>query len=193
MKIRKLLVLCLISLSSIQLSAQEVKSDETFGKTFNIGVGVAGYAGYFHYVGRSVPVLNLNYEIGVARNFTLAPFLGFYTYRNSYYYGDNKKNHPYKYYYYQETVVMTGVKGTYYFDELFKANVKWDFYASGSLGFAFTHSSWDSDYYGDKNYYRNANPLFLDLHIGAEYHFNSRLGAFLDLSTGVSTIGLAIH
>jgi hypothetical protein len=35
--------------------------------------------------------------------------------------------------------------------------------------------------------------LFLDLHLGAEYHLNNRVGLFLDLSTGVSTIGLAIH
>jgi len=43
------------------------------------------------------------------------------------------------------------------------------------------------------NYYRDASPLFLDLHIGTEYHFNSKLGIFFDLSTGVSTVGLAIH
>jgi len=35
--------------------------------------------------------------------------------------------------------------------------------------------------------------LFLNIHIGAEYHINKKVGVFLDLSSGVSTIGLAIH
>jgi hypothetical protein len=76
---------------------------------------------------------------------------------------------------------------------LLKANSKWDFYLAGSLGFAIVNSSWDNDYYGDRNYYHHGSSLFFDLHIGTEYHFNNHLGAFLDLSTGVSTIGLAIH
>ena len=64
---------------------------------------------------------------------------------------------------------------------------------AGSLGFSIVKTSWDSGYYGDRNYYGDANPLFLDIHAGAEYHLNNNLGLFLDLSSGVSTIGLAIH
>ena len=180
------------SILSFNISAQEVvSSTEKFGKALNLGVGVGGYSGYYGYVGHSMPVLNINYEFDVANNFTLAPFLSFYSYRNSYYWGN--KNYPYKYYYYKETVIPVGIKGTYYFDKLLKANSKWDFYLAGSLGFAIVNSEWDNDYYGDVNYYHDASPLFLDIHIGTEYHINKRIGIFLDISSGVSTIGLTIH
>jgi hypothetical protein len=176
---------------SINISAQEATSTEKYGKTINLGLGVGGYSGYYGYVGHTMPVFHADYEFDVANNFTLAPFASFYSYRNKYYWGDN--NYPYKYYYYHETVIPVGVKGTYYFDRLLKANSNWDFYLAGSLGFAIVISSWDSDYYGNRNYYRDGSPLFLDIHAGTEYHINNRLGIFLDLSSGVSTIGLAIH
>lgn len=177
----------------IRTNAQEKLGGEQYGKSLNLGIGIGGYSGYYSYVGRSLPVFHVNYEFDVAKNFTLAPFIGFYSYSNRYYWGDNKKNHPYKYYTYRETVITMGGKGTYYFDDLLKANSKWDFYLAGSLGFSIVNSTWDNDYYGDDNYYRRGNPLFLDLHIGTEYHFNKHIGAFLDLSTGVSTIGLSFH
>ena len=160
---------------------------ENYGKTLNLGLGI----GYYGYVGRSLPVFHINYEFDVAKNFTLAPFLTFYSYSNSYYWGD--KNHPYRYYTYRQTVVPIGAKGTYYFDDLLEAGSKWDFYLAASLGFAIVNSSWDGDYEGDRNVYRGASSLYLDFHVGSEYHFNNNLGMFLDLSTGVSTIGLSIH
>jgi hypothetical protein len=166
-------------------------AQEKYGRTLNLGLGIGGYAGYYGYVGRSMPVFHLDYEFDVAKNFTLAPFINFYTFSNSYYWGN--KNNPYRYYNYKETVIPVGAKGTYYFDELLKANSKWDFYLGASLGFAIVNSHWDNDYNGDKNYYRHGSSLFLDIHIGTEYHFNNKIGAFLDLSTGVSTIGIAIH
>ena len=185
--------LILMSFFCIRGSAQENKkntnsqSGEKFGNTLNIGLGI----GYYHFVGHSIPVVHLNYEFGVVKNFTLAPFISFYSYHNEYYYGNPRDG--YRYYSYHETVIPVGVKGTYYFDDLLQASPKWDFYLAGSLGFAIVSSGWDNGYYGDRNVYRGANPLFLDLHIGAEYHLSKNLGAFLDLSTGVSTIGLAIH
>jgi hypothetical protein len=164
---------------------------EKYGNTLNLGLGVAGFTGRFGYVGHSVPVIHINYELNVAKNFTLAPFISFYTFHESYYWGNN--NHPYQYYEFRQTVIPIGVKGTYYFDQLLRANSKWDFYLAGSLGFNLVNTSWSDNYEGDKYYYGNAEPLFLDIHIGAEYHFNNRIGAFLDLSTSVSTIGIAIH
>jgi hypothetical protein len=181
------LTLLLASLVHITGNAQS-----TYGKTLNLGLGVGGYSGYYKYAGRSVPVFHINYEFDVAKDFTLAPFISFYTYSNEYYWGNN--NNPNQYYTYNETVVPIGIKGTYYFDELLKANNKWDFYLGASLGFALVNSRWEAGYQGDEKYFNNkGNSVFLDLHIGAEYHFNNRLGAFLDLSSGVSTIGLAIH
>lgn len=185
---KKLITITLLLLSLMNF---EGYAQEKYGKTVNLGVGVGGYSGYYRYVGHSVPVLHINYEFDVAKNFTLAPFISFYTVTQRYGWGN--KNYPYKYYTYRETVVPIGVKGIYYFDDLLKANIKWDFYAAGSLGFAIVNSRWDNDYYGDRNYYRGGSPLYLDIHIGTEYHLNNKVGLFFDLSSGVSTIGLSIH
>jgi len=169
----------------------KLKAQDSYGKTLNLGVGLGGYYGYYGYLEQSLPVFNINYEISVAKNFTLAPSISFYSYRRDYYWGD--KNNPSRNYRYRETVIPIGLKGTYYFDDVLGAGSKWDFYLAGSLGFAVVNSRWDDNYYGDKDYYRRANPLYLDVHAGAEYHFNSKVGMFLDVSTGVSTIGLAFH
>ncbi len=192
---RKIIFISLffVAIINFNLSAQETTNPEKYGKTLNLGLGIGGYAGYYGYVGHSLPIFHINYEFEVAKNFTLAPFVSFGTYSNKYYWGDSHKNYPYRYYSYRETIIPIGVKGTYYFDQLLKANAKWDFYLAGSLGYSIVNSSWDSDYYGDRNYYHNGNTLFLDIHIGAEYHVNNRIGLFLDLSSGVSTVGIAIH
>ena len=136
-------------------------------------------------------MLHADYELNVANNFTLAPFINFFTYSNSYYWGN--PNNPYRFYNYSETVIPVGVKGTYYFDQLLHANPHWDFYLAASLGFAIVSQHWDSGYDGDVNYFNNRSPLFLDFHIGTEYHINHQIGLLLDLSTGISTIGVAIH
>ncbi len=162
-------------------------AQEKYGSTLNLGLGIGGYSGYYKYSGHTLPVLNINYEFDVAKNFTLAPFISLSSFANRYKDGNGN------YYMYRETVVPIGVKGTYYLDGLVKTSSAWDIYVAGSLGFAIVNTRWDANYYGDKNMYRRGNPLFMDLHLGAEYHFNNRIGAFLDLSTGVSTLGIAIH
>jgi len=138
----------------------------------------------------------INYELDVARNFTLAPFIGIYSYQRYSYWGNPNKPHEdysYRQYSYRVTAVPVGAKGTYYFDQLFHANSKWDFYAAASIGFVFRSVVWESEYYGDKHIQQNASPLYLDAHIGGEYHLNQKIGLFLDLSSGVSTFGLAVH
>lgn len=177
MKTIKLLAFLILSSTSTMAVAQE-----NHGNTLNLGAGI----GYYGYLGHTLPVILLNYEFDVAKNFTLAPFIGFYS--SSRRYNWDKKD-----YYYHETVIPIGVKGTYYFDGLLNAGPKWDFYLAGSLGYALSFSSWDSGYYGDKDYYRGARPLYLDVHIGTEFHVTQKLGLFLDLSSGVSTFGLAFH
>jgi len=167
--------------------AQGTTDAEQYGRTLNMGIGI----GYYGYVGHALPVVSFNYEIDVARNFTLAPFIGFYSYTNKYYWGDFYS--PSRNYSYRETVVPLGVKGSYYFDQLLRAGEKWDFYASADLGFAFTKVTWDDGYTGDKKLSNGASPLYIDGHVGAEYHMNEKVGLFLDLSTGISTFGLAIH
>jgi hypothetical protein len=178
MKTTTLTLLLALTLIATNLSAQKVYTSERHGHTLNLGLGIGGYAGYYGNAGRSMPVFNINYEFDVAKSFTLAPFATFYSYRTAHY---------------RETVIPIGVKGTYYFDQLLNASSDWDFYLAGSLGFAIVNTYWDNDYNGDRTYYSRSNPLFLDLHIGTEYHLSSRVGLFLDLSTGVSTIGLAFR
>lgn len=177
---------------SAQETTQETDSQEKFGNTLNLGAGI----GYYGYVGHSIPVGILNYEFDVVRNFTLAPFIGIYSYQRYYYWGNPnkpKEDLSYRQYSYRVTAVPVGVKGTYYFDQLFRANSKWDFYAAGSVGFVFRSVTWDNEYYGDRGIHQSASPLYLDAHIGAEYHLNQKVGLFLDLSSGVSTFGLAVH
>ncbi len=172
--------------------AQDKPEAEKYGNTLNLGIGI----GYYGHVGHPVPLGTLNYEFDVARNFTLAPFVGMYAYQNYYYWGNPDKPNgdpSYRLYSYREIAIPVGVKGTYYFDQLFRANSKWDFYAAGSVGFVFRSVTWENGYYGDKRIYQTANPLHIQAHVGAEYHMTKKAGLFLDLSTGVSTFGLAIH
>jgi hypothetical protein len=192
----KILLLLVVSLSAQSSYAQEtVKARSAYGRALNIGLGVGGYGGsyggYYGYLGRNIQVVHFDYEFDVARYFTLAPFINYSSSTREYYWGNNQ--HPYKYYRFQETVVPIGVKGTYYLNKVLRTPSKLDVYLAGSLGFAIVNSRWDSDYYGDRQYYNDPSPLFLNIHLGAEYHINKKFGVYLDLSTGVSTIGVAFH
>lgn len=160
-------------------------SQEKYGKTLNLGVGVAGYSGYYSYTNAIVPVFNVNYEFDVIKNLTLAPFASIYTFRENYYWTNNNQ-----YYKYNEVVIPVGIKGYYYFDDLLNVTSDWDLYAGASVGVAIINSHWENGYLGDKNVYHKGSPVFANLHIGASYHFNDRVGAYLDLSSGTSTIGL---
>lgn len=179
MKTTTFTITLVLLLSITSLSAQRRSSySENYGRTLNLGLGIGGYSGYYGEVGHTIPVLHANYEFEVARNFTLAPFVTLFSYDDGNY---------------RETVIPLGVKGTLYLDRLLMAGRDWDFYTAGSLGFALVNTSWDVNYYGDRAYYRESSPLFLDLHVGTKYYFNKHIGAFLDLSTGVSTIGIVIR
>ena len=186
---KKLIIIPVLFLTIVTKNSysQEKLVSEKYGKTLNMGVGI----GYYGYVGSPMPVGVINYEFDVARNFTLAPFTGVYSYQNYYYWGSPDR--PYREYSYRETVIPIGVKGSYYFDQLFKANPKWDFYAAASAGVNIRNVVWESDYYGNRSVYQNTSLLYLDAHVGAEYHLNKKAGLFMDLSTGVSTFGLSLH
>jgi hypothetical protein len=194
---KKIITISLFFLSILcfNISAQEVTSFGIHRHTLNIGVGVGGYGGYYGYVGHSMPVYHIDYENYVTKNFTLASFISLYTYRNGCIDGVacDQEYYPFKYYYYHETVIPVGAKGKYYFDKLLNTGSKWDLYLAGSLGIAIVNAKWENGYHGDRFYFHSTSPLFLDAHIGTAYHINSKFGIFLDISTGVSTIGLAIH
>lgn len=171
--------------SAILLSAAlPATAQEHYGHTLNLGLGI----GYYGYLDQTIPFVTANYEFDVARSFTLAPFIGYTSYRSNYY-----QNYGGRRYYYRESVIPIGVKGTYYFDKILGAGPNWDFYLAGSLGFAMSTVTWDDGYGGDRDIARGASPLYLNLHIGTEYHLSKKAGLFLDLSTGVSTVGVAIH
>ena len=176
-----------IALTGIVASAKESNAGESYGNTLNLGLGL----GYYGYVGHSLPVLHADFEFNVARSFTLAPFIAYYSYTDNNYWGD--PHNPYRYYNYRETVMPLGVKGSYYFDRLLGAGPHWDFYLAASLGFALRSTTWPDGYGGSTTLSDGPSPLFIDLHIGTEYHLTRKAGLFLDLSTGVSTVGLAIH
>jgi hypothetical protein len=180
-------MLFILVTSGINVSAQKVNTYEKYGNTLNLGVGL----GYYGYVGHSTPVFHADYEFDVARSFTLAPFINYFSYTNYNYWGE--PGNPYKNYSYRETVIPIGVKGTYYFDRILGAGPNWDFYLAGSLGFAIRNTTWETGYYGTKTVNEGTGPLYLDLHVGTEYHVSKKAGIFLDLSTGVSTLGIGIH
>jgi hypothetical protein len=164
----------LCAITGIKLSAQETTYPEKYGKTLNLGAGI----GYYGYLGHSVPVLHADFEFDVFRNLTIAPFVTFFNYQENYYWGD--QGHGYRNYHYRETVIPVGAKFTYYFDELLKANPKWDFYVGTSLGVTLRTRVWENGYDGATN-------------VDSEYHLNKPIGLFLDLSTGISTFGVGIH
>ena len=195
MKKTIIIALFFVSVLSYNILAQKITLSVNHGNTLNIGVGVGGYGGYYGYVGHLMPVYHLDYEYNMSKSFTLAPFISYYTYNNNYQWGISCVHDivPYKYYYYHETVIPVGLKSKFYFNKLLNTGSKWDLYIAGSAGIAIVYAKWESGYLGDRYYFHNNDPLFLDGHIGTEYHVDTMLGIFLDISDGVSTIGLSIH
>ena len=192
---KKIIIVTLLSLITFgsksfaqeNKTASTVSASENYGRTLNLGVGL----GYYGYVGHNIPVVHADFEFQVARNFTLAPSITFYSYQNYYYWGN--PHSAYRNYSYTQTVVPIGVKATYYFDQLLHAGPKWDFYLAGSLGFIVRSTVWENGYYGETVANQSTSALYVDVHAGAEYHMSNHLGLFLDLSSGVSTLGLGIH
>ncbi len=183
---QKILLIILISVISTTGHGQgKDEMNEKYGNTLNIGAGI-GYYGYAH---NPLPVVLINYEIGVADYFTVAPFAGLYSYRNNEY-GFNTNPNGYSY---RETVAPLGAKASYYFDKLLRAGRKWDFYAAASVSYMLRNVAWDTDYYGSRSVYKSSRAVYADIHIGTEYHITANAGLFVDISTGVSSGGLAIH
>lgn len=180
--------LFLLSISVLLLMSQtKVHAQEKFGNTINAGMGI----GYYGYTPNAIPAFNINYEFDVAPELTVAPFISAFTYNNYIYWGDEYT--PYRDYSYHRTVVPVGGKATYYFDGLLNAGKKWDFYAAGSIGFSIVSTTYEEGYNGSKKIYNGISPLYIDAHLGSEYHATHRTGIYLDLSTGLSTLGIAIH
>src|ERR1035437_3678641 len=145
MKTKTILAISLalaLSVSTLSAQTRHRTYSEGYGHTLNIGLGIGGYSGYYGYIGHTLPVFDINYEFGVARNFTLAPFITLYSYSDGNY---------------REYVTPIGVKGTLYLDKFLHAGRNWDFYVAGSLGAALVSTSWYDDYYGDRTYRKSVD------------------------------------
>jgi len=158
-----------------------------FGNTLNI----AGQLGYSVYAGEFVPVVYADYEFEIADNFTLAPSVEYYSYQNQSYWGD--ATNAYKNYTYRESLIPLGCKGSYYLNNLLNTGNRWDVYVAVSFEYIIRTTNWD-DGNTDKPMVNNgASALAANMHIGTEYHVDKRFGMYVDLSTGVSVLGIAIH
>lgn len=156
---------------------------EHFGHTLNIGLG----PGYFGASLMRSPYFTVNYEVEVLRNFTLAPFVGFATYRS------NEILYGARYYSYRGTIMPLGVKAIYYFDEVIELPWRWDLYAGASLGYTIASKRWEPGYTGVSGSLPGISSVFAAIHVGAEYHVSDVTGIFLDLSNNVTTAGVGIH
>lgn len=175
----KLIIICLVSFGIFltnRLDAQEKSGSEKYGKTFNIGLGTG--IGNYGYAFSATPAVHMDYEFDLIRTLTIAPFVTVYHYSNNFY---------------RERVIPVGLKATCYFDEILKAHPHWDFYLASSLGFAIRETVWENGFAPDPNTHYGPGALYLVLSIGSEYHINKKLGAYIDLSNGISTIGLSFH
>lgn len=187
----KLLIVCIIIAGfSTQGFAYQRKKErngmEKFGSTINAGVGLA----YFNFIGEAVPVGHINYEIDVEDNITIAPFI---TYFGHHEYAFPDQANPLFRHYYRESVIPVGVTGYYYFDDMLGVNDNWDFYAGLSLGAQIMRKVWQDGYVGSSNVALNETKFYIDGHIGAEYHLGREIGFTLDISRGISMVGLAVH
>ncbi len=158
-------------------------AQESYGNTANLGLGL-GY-GYGNRYRNSLPIVHFNYEFDVAKNFTLAPFVSLIHYG----YYSNWKGNRYRY---RSTTIPVGVRGSYYIDGLVNLDSKFDIYFGGAVGFNIHNDRWDDGYDGPE-YSGGFSPLYLDFILGTEFHINQKIGIILDLSTGISTVGIAIH
>src|SRR5437868_7668020 len=120
-------IIIITSLLAAGFLNSQLKSQEKYS-ALNVGVGFGFYS-----VGPA-PAVMLNYEVDIFKNATIAPFIGFSTYksRTNYFNSNNPFGSSYGY---RETSIPIGGKFHYYFDELFNAGEKWDFYAAASLGY----------------------------------------------------------
>lgn len=189
MKNIKKVFVFLICFQTTAILAQETETvlTENYGGVLNVSAGI----GYYNYVRNQIPVVHLDYEIQIGENITMAPSVSVYEYSGKHIWINEEGF--YRNYTYTETVVPIGVKVHCYFDKLFHAGSKWDFYSAGSLGFIIRKTEWESEYKGKRNIEPGTGLLYMDLHVGSEYHLSKRIGLHLDVSTGVSTFGISIH
>lgn len=167
---------------------ESTEIDNIHGRTLNVGAG----SGFLNYAQQPIVFGSINYEFGLGREVTLAPFAALYTYSDHYYWG-NELN-PHKLYGYREFAIPVGLRANYYFDNVFDLVDRWDIYAGGAAGYVFANIKWDdAGYAGAKMAPAHAKPLFMAAHAGTRYHITDRIGVFADVSTvWTGALGLSV-
>lgn len=112
----------------------------------------------------SIPVM-ADFEFGIIPEITVGPTVGFGV------------GHGW---------FSIGAKGRYYFDHLINADSKFDLYGGASLNLAVVKGN-------DEGRYGGGVGLMPDVHIGGRYHFAKNLSGLLELSSGVSSIGVSFR
>jgi hypothetical protein len=86
-----------------------------------------------------------------------------------------------------------GLKISYYFKRLVKRHSRYNFYVATSLGCILRKTNWENAYAGTMNTNPGTGPLYIDLHLGAEYRLSKFIGVQLDVSVALFSVFLALH
>lgn len=176
------IMLHIMLLSGINSNGQE-KVHEPFGRTFNMGMGPSYYSSKI----LPSPFYSINYEYDIFNNITIAPFVGFASFRSE------PSIIASRYYYYRATILPFGIKTTYYLDNLLKIPCRWDVYIACSLGYTYINKKWDYGYPGINDKIPGIREEYLQAGIGIEYHISRNTGFFIDVSTNAATAGISLH
>lgn len=141
-------------------NAQNEPEPEKFGKVLNLGLNLPN--------GKYLLMPTINYEFDIAKNITLAPVVEVYSVRDRLFHSENESG----------AAFVFAAKGCYYFDQLFHAGPKWDFYAGVSAGFAY-ESVTDKEDNSTEQSIKRVNPK---AHVGAQLNIKPNMGLFLDIS-----------
>ena len=99
----------------------------------------------------NIGIIGISYEIPLSAAITIAPAA----------YTNFDLNH-----------ITLGVKGNYYFDELFKLNSAWDVYAGANVGFGIAINN------------KHSNDLALGLQVGGRWFWSEKWGVYAEIGGG---------
>ena len=163
------------------LFAQDMKS-EGFNNVkgmniLNAGIGLGSYG----LSGTGDLPLVASFEHGFSKNISAGVMLGFI---------QKKYASDWKY-----TYTMIGARGSYHLNEAFKvANPKLDVYAGAGLFYRRFSLKYKNGVEAEDDFNLNASggDIQFQLHAGGRYMFNNNIGAFAELSYGISPLQLGV-
>lgn len=160
------------------LLAQSASPLDVKGTNFlNAGIGLGSYG----LSGTGGLPITASFEHGFTKNISAGATVGFI---------QKKYAFDWKY-----TYLLFGARGSYHLNEALKiANPNVDVYAGAGLlyrrySFKYTHNEPDMEEYHLNS---SGGEIDFELHAGARYFFNSKVGAFAELGYGISPLQLGI-